>query len=76
MKNKIEITPYFENDGFGHRRSISSISEQKPLFEFKGYVIKELDGWNMWIENPKGEGTTISKIKFLNILERIFKDHF
>ncbi len=73
---KIEMQPSFENDGYGHRRSVTSISEQGPLFEFEGFVIKEYDGWNMWIENPKGEGTTIPKLKFLNILDKIFKDNF
>ncbi len=76
MKNKIEITSSFENDGYGHRRSISSISEQMPLFEFEGFIIKEFDGWNMWMENPCGEGTTISKIAFKNILDKIFKENF
>lgn len=75
-RNKIEITPCFENDGYGKRRRISSISHQPFLFEFQGFAIKEYDGWNMWMENPKGEGTTIPKIKFLNIMKKIFDDNF
>lgn len=76
MKNKINIIPCFENDGIGHRRSINSISKQESLFEFEGFVIKKYDGWNMWIENSNGEGTTIHKLKFKNILNKLFKDNF
>lgn len=54
--------------------SIHDKLNQPPILEFEGFIIRPLDGWNLWFENARGEGTTIRKIEFLAWLDRLFKE--
>ncbi len=55
-------------------KSIVDHCSQKPIFEFEGFIVRPLDPWNLFIENPQGEGTQISKAHFLGWLVRLFKE--
>ncbi len=57
-------------------KSIIEHTSQPPLFEFEGFIVRPLDPWNLWIENPDGEGTSIRKAHFLGWLVRLFKETF
>lgn len=59
-----------------NNKKLSEILDQPPLFEFEGFVIRPLDGWNLFMENPSGEGTQIRKAEFLNVLNQLFKRNF
>jgi len=56
--------------------SIHDKLNQPPILEFEGFVIRPFDGWNLWFENPHGEGTQIRKIEFLTWLDKFFKEKF
>lgn len=56
--------------------SIVDATNKPPLFEFEGFVIRPFDGWNLWMESPSGEGTTISKAEFLGTLVQLFERSF
>ena len=61
------------------KKKLESLPEkcsQPPLFEFEGFIVRPFDGWNLWMENPHGEGTTIPKAFFLGWLVRLFDEHF
>jgi len=57
-------------------KSIIDYTSQPPLFEFEGFIVRPLDPWNLWIENPHGEGTSLPKAHFLGWLIRLFKEAF
>lgn len=59
-----------------NKPSLSEKCNQPALFEFEGYVIRPFDGWNLWMENPIGEGTTISKLEWLATLAKLFERNF
>ena len=56
--------------------SIVEATSKAPLFEFEGFIIRPFDGWNLWMENPSGEGTQIRKAEFLVMLIKLFKENF
>lgn len=56
--------------------SLSEKCNQEPLFEFKGFILRPFDGWNLWLEHPSGEGTTIMKAEFLATLAKLFERNF
>jgi hypothetical protein len=56
--------------------SIVDATSKPPLLEFEGFIIRPFDGWNLWMENSSGEGTTIRKAEFLGMLIKIFKANF
>jgi hypothetical protein len=47
---------------------------QPPILEFEGFVLRPLDGWNLWFEHPSGEGTQLRKAVFLAWLAKLFKE--
>ena len=55
---------------------LPELCNQAPILEFEGFIVRPFDGWNLWIENPDGEGTTISKAVFLGCMIKLFKDNF
>lgn len=56
--------------------SLPEKCSQPPIMEFEGFVLRPFDGWNLWLENPAGEGTTISKAEFLGWLVNLFRETF
>jgi len=56
--------------------SLTDKCSQPPLFEFEGFIVRPFDGWQLWMENESGEGTTISKVEFLGLLVKLFKRNF
>lgn len=56
--------------------SLLEMTNKPPILEFEGFVIRPFDRWNLWMENPNGEGTTIRKIEFLVLLDKFFKAKF
>lgn len=65
-----------ENARLRMKESLDDKCSQKPLFEFEGFIIRQFDPWNLWFENPHGEGTQISKAHMLASLDRLFKEVF
>lgn len=59
-----------------NNESLPEKCNQPPIMEFEGFILRPFDGWNLWLENPDGEGTTIQKAKFLGLLVRLFKETF
>lgn len=59
-----------------NNKKLSEILDQPPLFEFEGFVIRPLDPWNLFMENPEGEGTQIMRAEFLVVLTNLFKRNF
>jgi hypothetical protein len=58
-------------------KSIIDHTSQEPIImEFEGFIIRPLDGWHLWMENPSGEGTQIRKAEFLGLLVKFFNDKF
>lgn len=57
-------------------KKLSELLNQPPLMEFEGFVIRPLDGWHLYMENPSGEGTQISRAEFLGTLIQLFKRNF
>lgn len=57
-------------------KKLSDLCTQEPILEFEGFVIRPFDGWNLFMENPSGEGTTIRKAEFLNVLVALFERNF
>lgn len=57
-------------------KPLSELCNQKPLFEFEGFIVRPFDGWCLWIENPHGEGTTVMKQEFLGQLASMFERNF
>lgn len=57
-------------------KSIIEATNQKPIFEFEGFIIRPFDGWHLWMENPSGEGTQIRRDEFLGMLVKLFKRSF
>lgn len=57
-------------------RSLHELCSQPPLFEFEGFVIHPFDDWNIWMENPRGEGSTIRRAEFLATLAKLFERNF
>ncbi|HEY5236598.1 MAG TPA: hypothetical protein VIJ14_10495 [Rhabdochlamydiaceae bacterium] len=55
---------------------LSDQCNQEMLLEFEGFVIRKFDGWHLWLENPDGEGCTVRKSHFLNILANLFDESF
>jgi hypothetical protein len=56
--------------------SIHDKLNHPPILEFEGFVIRPLDGWNLWFEHSSGEGTQIRRIEFLACLIKLFKEKF
>lgn len=56
--------------------SLADKCNQKSILEFEGFIIRPYDGWNLFIENPSGEGTTIRKDVFLGTLIKLFDNNF
>lgn len=58
-------------------KSIIEHTSQEPIIcSFEGFVIRPLDGWNLWMTNPSGEGTQISKLEFVAVLAKLFERNF
>lgn len=57
-------------------KSILELTSQPPILEFEGFIVRPFDGWNLWLEHPSGEGTTIQKAVFLATLAKLFKANF
>lgn len=57
-------------------KSLTELCNQEPILEFEGFVLRPLDGWNLFLENPSGEGTQIRKAEFLNVLANLFERNF
>lgn len=58
-------------------KKLSELCNQPPLLNFDGfYIIRPFDGWHIWLENSHGEGCTIRKQEFLNVLHTLFQKHF
>lgn len=57
-------------------KSIHETLNQTPILEFEGFILRPLDGWNLWFENQHGEGTQLRKVEFLVWLDRLFKEKF
>jgi len=57
-------------------KNLSDLCNQKPIFEFEGFIIRPFDEWNLFIENPQGDGAQISKQYFLVWLVRLFNENF
>ena len=57
-------------------KKLSELCDQPPLLEFEGFVIRPFDGWNLFMENPEGEGTTIMRAEFLATLIKLFERNF
>jgi hypothetical protein len=55
---------------------LSDKCSQKPILEFEGFIVRPYDGWNLFLESPSGEGTTIRRAEFLGMLAKLFKDNF
>ena len=53
--------------------SLSELCSQPPILKFEGFIIRPYDGWHLWFENPQGEGTTIRKAHFLNVIATLFE---
>jgi hypothetical protein len=58
------------------KQSINDHLNQTPILEFEGFVIRPLDGWHLFMENPSGEGTSIRRDVFLGTLCKLFEDNF
>jgi hypothetical protein len=57
-------------------KKLSELCNQSPILEFEGFVIRPFDGWNLWMEHPSGEGTTIRRAEFLGFLIKLFEKNF
>lgn len=57
-------------------KSITEVLSQKPILEFEGFVLRPLDPWNLFLESPTGEGTSISRAEFMGTLVKLFKRNF
>lgn len=57
-------------------KKLSELCDQPPIMEFEGFVLRPFDGWNLFLENPHGEGTSIRKADFLNVLIKLFERNF
>lgn len=56
--------------------SIVDVCSKPPLIEYEGFIVRPLDGHNLFMENPLGEGTTIRRIEFLVMLQKLFDRNF
>lgn len=57
-----------------NEKRLSVLCDQEPIAEFEGFILRPFDEWNLWIENPLGEGMTIRKAEVLGFLVKLFKD--
>lgn len=57
-------------------KKLSELCSQLPLLEFEGFVIRHFDDWNLFMESPSGEGTTIRRAEFLATLIKLFERNF
>lgn len=55
-------------------KSIHDILDKPPIFKFEGFIIRPLDGWNVWFEHPDGSGTSLRKAVLLGWLKRLFEE--
>lgn len=55
---------------------LSELCTKEPILEFEGFVLRPFDGWRLFLENPSGEGTTVSKAEFLGALIKLFERNF
>lgn len=55
---------------------LSDKCNQDPILEFEGFVIRPFNYCHLFMENPDGEGTQISKIEFLVTLKKLFERNF
>lgn len=58
------------------KQSLGKLCNQKPIFEIAGFELRPFDDESYFLENPIGEGTQISKIKFESYLYKIFNETF
>lgn len=56
--------------------SLAEKCSKPPILEFEGFVLRPFDGWHLWLEHPSGEGTTVRKAEFLNLLALVFERNF
>lgn len=54
--------------------SIVDKCSQPPAFEFEGFIIRPFDEWSVFLENPEGEGTQVTKQHLLGWFVRLFKE--
>lgn len=57
-------------------KSLAELTNQPPICVFEGFIIRPLDGWHLFMENPDGEGTQIRRAVFLNLLAHLFERSF
>jgi len=55
-------------------KSLTELATQKPIGEFEGYKLRPFDGHHVWIENPEGEGMTITKMEVMGFLVKFFRE--
>lgn len=57
-------------------QSLAALCNQTPILEFEGFVLRPLDGWHLFLENPHGEGTQVRRAEFLSVLAKLFERNF
>jgi hypothetical protein len=52
-----------------------ALSQEPAILNFEGFVIRPLDGHNLWMTAPSGEGTQVRKSEFLGLLMKFFNEN-